>query len=123
VLSGDDADRSLAARVIAPALAEAEGRASAYGAALEVASRLARPARQLVVVGGLSSPLARVARGARADAVALVTPEQAEAFAVAGFDLFAGRVATAGRPTAYWCEQFVCRLPTTSPDELSTLIA
>jgi uncharacterized protein YyaL (SSP411 family) len=123
VLTGDDAYRSLAERTIAPALAEAEGRASAYGAALEIAARLARPARQLVVVGDPSSPLAHVARGARADAVALVTPEQSDAFAAAGFELFTGRVATAGQSTAYWCEQFVCRLPTTSPEELAALIA
>ena len=122
VLTGDDAARALAERTIAPALAESAGRASAYGAALAVASRLARPARQLVVVGDPGSALAEVARAADADAVALVTGEQAAAFADAGFELFAARTSVGGAPTAYWCEQFVCRLPTTSPAELSTLV-
>lgn len=122
-LTGDDRDRALAERTIAPAVAESTGRASAYGAALEVASRLARPARQLVVVGDRSSEIAAVGRGARADAVAIVTSQQAAAFAVAGFELFDGRVALGGATTAYWCEQFVCRLPTVSADELSTLVA
>jgi len=123
VLTGEDAARALAERTIAPALAESGGRASAYGAALEVASRLARPARQLVVVGDPASPLADVARTAGADAIALVTADQAAAFAAAGFELFAARTAIGGAPTAYWCEQFVCRLPTTAPEELRALVA
>ncbi len=122
-LSGDEAERVLAGSAIAPALAESDGRASAYGASLEVASRLARPARQLVVVGDPGSPLADVARRASVDVVALVTESQSAAFADAGFDLFAARGALGGRPTAYWCEQFVCRLPTAVPEELSVLLA
>jgi uncharacterized protein len=122
-LTGDDADRALAERLIAPALAEAGGRASAYGAALALAARLARPVRQLVVVGQPASPLADVARRATADVVAVVTAEQARAFAAAGFELFAGRVAVEGRATAYWCEHFACRLPVTAPEELSTLLS
>jgi uncharacterized protein YyaL (SSP411 family) len=122
-LTGDEADRALAVRLVAPALAESVGRASTYGAALEIAARLGRPARQLVVVGDPGSPLAAIARDARADVVATVRPDQAAAFADAGFELFAGRVATDGRATAYWCEQFMCRLPTSEPEELSTLLA
>lgn len=122
-LTGDDAARALAERTVAPALAESVGRASAYGAALEIAARLGRPDRQLIVVGDPASPLAAVARTAAADALAIVTPEQAEAFADAGFELFAGRTSRGGAATAYWCEHFVCRLPTTSPEGLSTLVA
>ncbi len=121
-LTGDEVDRALAERTIGPALAESAGRESAYGAALEIASRLARPARQLVVVGDPGSPLAAVARGAEADAVALVTEAQASAFTDAGFELLAGRTASGGATTAYWCEQFVCRLPTTSPSVLARML-
>lgn len=123
VLTGDEGDRVLAERTIAPAVAESAGRASAYGAALQLASRLARPARQLVVVGDPDAPLADVARAARSDAVALLTAGQTDAFAAAGFALFAGRAALEGRPTAYWCEQFACRLPVTAPEDLAALIA
>lgn len=122
-LTGDDADRRLAARLIGPALAGIGGRASAHGAALAVAARLARPARQLVVVGDARSALAGVAREARADVVAIVTAEQAAALAAAGFELFAARTELDGRPTAYWCEHFVCRLPVTQAGELSDLLA
>jgi uncharacterized protein YyaL (SSP411 family) len=125
VLAGDAGYRELAATTIAPAVAESAGRSSAYGAALEVASRLARPARQLVVVGGDAGrgPLADVARTATADAVALVTAEQAAAFADAGFELFAARTLRDGHPAAYWCEEFVCRLPVTDAEELAALLA
>jgi uncharacterized protein YyaL (SSP411 family) len=122
-LTGDDADRALAEALIAPALAESAGRASAYGAALEIAARLSRPVRQLVVVGDPGSRLAAVARSARAGVVATVRPAQAAAFAGAGFELFAGRDAPGGQATAYWCEHFVCRLPTREPEELAALLA
>jgi uncharacterized protein len=121
-LTGDDSDRALAERLVAPALAEAPGRASAYGAALELGSRLARPARQLVVVGDPASELAALARTSGADVVAIVTGAQAAAFADAGFDLFAARTALDGAATAYWCEHFVCRLPFTSPTQLAEVL-
>jgi len=35
-----------------------------------------------------------------------------------GFPLLADRVARDGRPTAYVCRHFVCRLPVTSTEEL-----
>ncbi|MFW8744872.1 hypothetical protein ACOI9R_32510, partial [Mesorhizobium japonicum] len=121
-LTGDEAYRRLATRLVAPALAGLAGRASAHGAALAIASRLERPVRQLVVVGDPGSEVATVARTARADVVAVVTAPQAAAFASAGFELFAARTELDGRPTAYWCEHFVCRLPLTSPEELSAVL-
>ncbi|MCY7287755.1 MAG: hypothetical protein LH624_05760, partial [Cryobacterium sp.] len=50
--------------------------------------------------------------------VASVTETQARAFADAGFELFRNRVAHQGRPTAYLCGDFVCRLPITDPTDL-----
>ena len=46
----------------------------------------------------------------------IVTPAQAEAFAAAGFELFASRGARDGLPTAYYCEHFVCALPVTTAE-------
>jgi uncharacterized protein YyaL (SSP411 family) len=43
--------------------------------------------------------------------LALVTETQAVAFAEAGFELFADRIAR-GAAAAYLCEGFTCRLPT-----------
>ncbi len=46
------------------------------------------------------------------------TPEQAVAFAEAGFALFEGKVAQGGEATAYDCRAFTCALPTTDPARL-----
>ena len=88
-----------------------------FGAALALMSRLAEPARQLVVVGdgGLGSYARREQRGIST----VVTVEQAAAFAAAGFELYEGRT----MPAAYACEDFVCRLPVTSADDLATLLS
>ena len=95
-----------------------------FGAALRLIAQLDAPARQLVVVSpDTAAPedkaglLATVRR--RADGlVASVTETQAEAFASAGFELFAERTARDGLATAYLCRDFVCRLPVTDPADL-----
>ncbi|WP_329608118.1 hypothetical protein [Microbacterium sp. KUDC0406] len=46
-----------------------------------------------------------------------MTPEQARAFADAGFELFLEKDAVEG--VAYDCRDFVCRLPTSDPEQLS----
>ncbi|GAA1217450.1 thioredoxin domain-containing protein [Microbacterium maritypicum] len=90
----------------------------AHGTLLRVAAGLAVPPRQLVVVtGARDSALAVVARGADAEVVAVVTTEEARAFADAGFELFEGKDASAER--AYDCRAFVCRLPVSDPAEVS----
>jgi uncharacterized protein YyaL (SSP411 family) len=122
-VTGDDAHRRIAEAAVAPALSYAADQPSAFGAALAVASRLAEPLEQLVIVapsgaGGLGA----ASRGWRRGVRAVVTPAQAEVFAAAGFELFAGRGARDGLPTAYYCEHFVCALPVTTAEELMGLI-
>lgn len=90
----------------------------AYGAILEVALGLATPPRQVVVVGETDAALADAARRVAADVVAVVTPEQAEDFARAGFELFEGKVSRGGEATAYDCRAFTCALPATDPAAL-----
>jgi uncharacterized protein len=95
-----------------------------FGSALGVLSALAGPHRQLVVVTkDRDTELARLAVGWPGGVVAVVTPEQSRAFAAAGFELFESRDAIDGGPTAYLCEDFVCRLPVTTAAELSALLA
>lgn len=102
---------------------------SGFGAALAVMSRLDADAVQLVAVlpagedavahpSGPADPegLLRVVRRHPAPVVALVDETAAAAFAADGFELFAGRTARDGLPTAYLCRDFVCRLPVTRPD-------
>ncbi|MFG6443833.1 thioredoxin domain-containing protein [Microbacterium sp. P07] len=112
-----DAAASTIARVAETALEQPLG----HGAILEAAASLASPPRQVVVVGAPGSALAAAAaRSIRADVVAFVTAEQAGAFATAGFSLFEAKTTQAGRPTAYDCRAFVCRLPVT---DLAALVA
>jgi len=123
-LSGDDAHRRIAEDAIAPALVNALEQPSAFGAALAVASRLESPVRQLVVVADdPGEPLSGFARSSGPEATAVVTSEQAAAFAASGFELFAGRATRDGRAAAYFCEQFVCALPVADPHALGELLA
>jgi uncharacterized protein YyaL (SSP411 family) len=100
----------------------------AFGAALGVMSALGAESAQLVVVTGArphdgedvtSVALAWQRAGA---VVGVVTPEQALAFADAGFELFEGRVSRDGLPTAYLCRDFVCALPVTDAVSLLAVL-
>jgi uncharacterized protein len=112
-LTGDDAHRALAEAAILPAVPQALAQPISFGGALAVATRLGRPVAQLVVVGPGGSALADVARkwGGPSRVLALVTEEQAAAFAADGFELLSARTARSGDDTAYLCEHFVCELP------------
>ncbi len=123
-LSGDDAHRRIAEEAAAPALANALDQPSAFGAALAVASRLASPVRQLVVVADdPEEELSGVARSTGPEPTAVVSSAQAAAFAASGFELFAGRSARNGVAAAYLCEHFVCALPVTDAAALAQLLA
>ncbi len=122
-MTGDDAHRRIAEDAIAPALANALDQPTAFGAALAVASRLASPLRQLVVVAEEPSDvLAALARVDGPEPTAVVTSAQAASFADAGFELFEGRGLRQGVAAAYLCEHFVCALPVTTPDELARVL-
>ncbi|HEV7741971.1 MAG TPA: DUF255 domain-containing protein, partial [Pseudolysinimonas sp.] len=122
-LTGDEAHRRIAEDALAPALALAVEQPSAFGAALAVASRLAAPLEQVVVVApAADDPLAAVAAGWRRGVRAVVTPAQSAEFAAEGFELFAGRALRDGSPAAYYCEHFVCALPVTTPEALAALL-
>lgn len=104
---------------------------SGFGAALALMSRLDADPVQLVAVlpagadpgahpSGPADPqgLLGAVRTHPAALVAIAGEAQAVAFAAAGFDLFAGRAARDGLPTAYLCRDFVCRFPVTRPEQL-----
>ncbi|WP_194763592.1 thioredoxin domain-containing protein [Microbacterium sp. UFMG61] len=118
LLGAGDRYRDAAAQKVREHAAPAVGQPFAHGSLLRVAAGLVDAPRQLVVV--TESPdgaLASAARGADADAVAIVSPAQARAFADAGFELFEGK-AGAGEQ-AFDCRSFVCRLPVSDPAELA----
>ena len=102
--------REAAVRVIHQLLPLAAQRPVSFGAVLAVASALAQPIEQLLVVSDdPHSALVAVARTTfRSGAICtVVTRAQAAAFADAGFGLFDARQ----REAAYLCRSFVCRLP------------
>jgi len=123
-LTAEPRYRALAEGLIAPLGPLAVPRPIGFGATLAVATALAQPSRQLVVVspaGASDDDLRGYARTAdNAGTVALaVTSAQATEWVAAGFALLADRVALEGRTTAYLCTDFVCRLPVTSLSELT----
>ena len=107
--------RGAAEAAVAGVGAAAMAQPAAFGAALGVLSALARPVRQLVVVGAALAPIARQWRGGLST---VVTAAQAAAFARAGFELYDGRSIEA----AYVCTGFVCQLPVTTEAELLPLL-
>ncbi|MGP3536329.1 thioredoxin domain-containing protein [Microbacterium sp. RD1] len=110
--------RDVAVSLVRAAAPAALAAPIAHGAILEVAAGLASAPHQLVVVGDPADAIADRARGIRADVVAVVSPQQAEAFVSAGFSLFEGKTPQQGRTTAYDCRAFACRLPVTDPAAL-----
>jgi len=95
----------------------------AFGATLDVIDRLHEPVRQLVIVSDdPDAPAAHLARRWRGGLSLVVTSDQAAAWAERGFELLEGRRTPAGVATAYLCEDFVCRLPVSSPDDLAALL-
>jgi uncharacterized protein YyaL (SSP411 family) len=145
LLGGGDGYRQAATAAMVRLVGGGNPNPLAFGAALRLVNALTAPVEQLVVVtpdpagsaqdvpadaadtadaadaadAVASSALLAAARR-RTGLVALVTESQAEAFATAGFELFAERRIRDGRPTAYLCRDFVCRLPTTDAAALLT---
>ncbi len=77
------------------------------------------PAVEIAIVGAPDEPstaalLDEVRRGFRPNQVVAVAPDPAASVV----PLLADRVALDGRPTAYVCRGFVCRLPVTDPEAL-----
>ncbi|TQO19320.1 hypothetical protein FB472_0863 [Rhodoglobus vestalii] len=107
-----------------------------FGTALTLMSELGVPLRQLVVVTPDAADAADAADAESSDELtslarklhraggigAVVSQAQAEAFAASGFELFAARTAIEGKPTAYLCEEFVCRLPLTDGAAVAALL-
>ncbi|WIB70190.1 DUF255 domain-containing protein [Curtobacterium sp. MCBD17_026] len=123
-LTGDEALRVAAARLVAERARTGTERPLGHADALGVALALQRPSREIVVVtSGTDDPMRAVAHRARrpGTVVATTTPEQARDWAEAGFSLFEGRDVL--DPAAYVCHDRVCELPSRSADALAQQIA
>jgi uncharacterized protein YyaL (SSP411 family) len=75
------------------------------------------PPRELAIVGGVDSPVARAALSPfQPSTVVAVGPSEE-------VPLLAGKRLVDGRPAVYVCERFVCRAPVTDASELAALTA
>ncbi|MGK9146447.1 DUF255 domain-containing protein [Plantibacter flavus] len=124
-LTGEERYRVAAEAAVAFLAKPMQQAPTAFGAALALAARVARPASQLIVIAPdrvagkpgawqVSDQAMRDSvRTRRDDVLAVVTDSMAEDWASAGFEVFAQRTSVDGRLTAYHCVDFVCRLPVT----------
>jgi uncharacterized protein YyaL (SSP411 family) len=102
---------------LAPVLGEYP---TAFAFLLEALGRVVRPSLEVAVVGTAGDP----ARDALVDVLRTrLLPSAVRVVSVPGngaglTPLLAERAAVDGRATAYVCENYACRLPVTSPDEL-----
>ncbi len=123
-LTGEDAyaERADQAAADAGKLVRAAPRFAGWLLA-DAISRLRRPAVQIAVVGPAEAPETRamVTAGYRAAPGGSVIV--AGLPAGAGVPLLADRTMIGGRPTAYVCRHFVCKLPVTTVDELLAQLA
>ncbi|SMH46413.1 hypothetical protein SAMN06295885_2742 [Rathayibacter oskolensis] len=114
LLTGDRRYRDAAEAVVDGVAPSALSQPMGFGAVLSLASRLARPITQLVLVAPSGATgLLEGARSADLGVLVAVSDAGAVEWTEAGFELFEGRTSRDGLPTAYACEAFVCALPTT----------
>ena len=97
-------------RLVAPALTRAP---TAFGWALCALDLYLSPPRELAIVGGVDSPVARAALAPFQPAtVVAVGPSES-------IPLLAGKTLVDGQPAVYVCERFACQAPVTDPEEIS----
>jgi uncharacterized protein len=118
-LTGDERYRVTAEGALATVTAYLERYPTGFANWLSAAELAIGGIVELAIVGSLDDPatgaLLAVARaGGRSDLVIAVSSDAAGSVV----PLLDGRVALDGRPTAYVCRQFTCRLPVTDPADL-----
>jgi uncharacterized protein YyaL (SSP411 family) len=112
-LTGDTRHREAAVTALGPVTALAGRHARFAGWGLAVAeAHLAGPL-EIAVAGPADDPRTR-----ELHRTALLSPVPAVVAAGAGVPLMEGRVPVDGRPAAYVCREFTCRMPVTEPGAL-----
>ncbi len=125
LFTGEAPYEDAAARAIATVVTPARRHPTAFGRALCVADLLVGPTAEIAIVappGTDAGPLLREVRARYLPQTVLATAATDDSRAAAIVPLLRDRVAAGGRPTAYVCERFVCRMPVTEPDELAALL-
>jgi len=114
-ITGETEPRSEAERIMGPFGGVVAASPLAVGALAAAMDRALAPSREVAIVGVVDDPRT----------LALVRevhqrwlPAGVLAWGDAEVGLLHDRPLTEGRPTAYVCESFTCRMPVTEPDEL-----
>jgi uncharacterized protein len=92
---------------------------TAFGHLLQGVDFHLAPTREVALVGDDLGPLARTVRSRLRPHLVLAGGPGGNETAV---PLLVGRTPVDGRPAAYVCENFSCRMPVTDPDELDPLL-
>ena len=117
--TGEGGYRDAAERAMRAVVPFAVRYPTGFGQWLSAMDLALAPAVEVAIVGPLDDPattglLAETRRGFRPNQVVSVSSDPA----ASAVPLMAERVALDGRPTAYVCRSFVCRLPVTDPEAL-----
>ncbi|WP_306369208.1 thioredoxin domain-containing protein [Nocardiopsis sp. CC223A] len=122
-LTGSQRHREAAERALVPAGLLAEKAPRFAGWALAVGEALLSGPLEIAVVGDPDDPdTGELVRTALVHAPLGTVLSRGDGLDDGGVPLLRDRVRVDGRPTAYVCEGFVCRLPVTSPDDLRELL-
>ncbi len=103
------------------------GRApTAFGHALSALDRFVGPGREVAIVGDPGTPATRAlideVTGRFLPNVSLTVARPDDAAATELVPLLRDRTLVDGRPAAYVCERFACRLPVTEPEALAAAL-
>jgi uncharacterized protein len=123
-LTGDSRFRDAALSALSPVglLAERAPRFAGWGMAVAEAA-LAGPVQVAVVGSGAPEDRARLLRSAMTAPSPGAVVSLGDGEDDGGVPLLQGRTMVEGRPAAYVCRDFACRLPVTSPAELRASLA
>jgi uncharacterized protein YyaL (SSP411 family) len=117
-LTGSARHREAAAAALGPVTPLAERHARYAGWGLAVAEAYASGPLEIAIVGPAGDPRTRDLHR-----TALLSPLPAVVAPGPGVPLTEGRVPVDGRPAAYVCRDFTCRVPVTEPDALRAQLA
>jgi uncharacterized protein YyaL (SSP411 family) len=122
-LTGESSYEEAALSALRVVAGQAVSAATGFGQALSAIDRAVSPSREIAIVGppGFEETraLAWESWSRRLPNAVLAVAAEGDPSAGDEIALLAGRVARDGRPTAYVCENFECKLPVTGPEELS----
>jgi uncharacterized protein YyaL (SSP411 family) len=123
-LTGDSRYRATAERALATVTSFLGRYPTGFANWLSAAELAVGGIVELAIVGDPGDPatralLAEATAGSRRNLVVAVSPDPASSVV----PLLADRIAVGGRPTAYVCRDFTCRMPVTDPSALAGLLA